>query len=95
MKPGSLSEEAIKSLQAPDKGNSITYFAGAIVQGARLRVASGFGSRLPVIAPSSSTIACADVNTASQLAHGRIGLRSRLFEKLATYASALTGAKTR
>src|SRR6476660_5839281 len=44
MKPGSLSEEAIKQLQAPAKGNSITYFAGATVQGAK--APRGFGVRV-------------------------------------------------
>jgi hypothetical protein len=32
MKPGNLSEETIKRLRAPAKGNSITYFAGAIMR---------------------------------------------------------------
>jgi integrase len=44
MKPGSLSEEAVKQLQAPAKGNSITYFAGATVQGAK--APRGFGVRV-------------------------------------------------
>src|SRR5438105_401650 len=30
MKPASLSEETIKRLQVPTKGNSVTYFAGAM-----------------------------------------------------------------
>ncbi|MEO6842114.1 MAG: Arm DNA-binding domain-containing protein [Bradyrhizobium sp.] len=44
MKPASLSEETIKRLQAPDKGNSITYFAGATIQGAK--APRGFGVRV-------------------------------------------------
>src|SRR5258706_13461595 len=41
---GSLSEETIKRLRAPAKGNSITYFAGATIQGAK--VPRGFGVRV-------------------------------------------------
>jgi integrase len=44
MKPGSLSEETIKRLRAPTKGNSITYFAGATIQGAK--APRGFGVRV-------------------------------------------------
>ncbi|WP_024520973.1 site-specific integrase [Bradyrhizobium sp. Tv2a-2] len=44
MKPESLSEETIKRLQTPAKGNSITYFAGATVQGAK--APRGFGVRV-------------------------------------------------
>ena len=44
MKPGNLSEETIKRLRAPAKGNSITYFAGAIIQGAK--APRGFGVRV-------------------------------------------------
>src|SRR6266513_1729550 len=44
MKPVSLSEETIKRLQAPAKGNSITYFAGATIQGAK--APRGFGVRV-------------------------------------------------
>src|ERR1700720_3386859 len=44
MKPGSLSEETIKRLQAPAKGNSVTYFAGATIQGAK--APRGFGVRV-------------------------------------------------
>jgi integrase len=44
MKSVSLSEETIKSLQAPARGNSITYFAGASVQGAK--APRGFGVRV-------------------------------------------------
>ncbi|MBR1275623.1 site-specific integrase [Bradyrhizobium sp. AUGA SZCCT0283] len=44
MAPGNLSEETIKRLQAPAKGNSITYFAGATVQGAK--APRGFGVRV-------------------------------------------------
>src|SRR6266404_7540670 len=44
MKPGSLSEETIKGLRTPAKGNSITYFAGATIQGAK--VPRGFGVRV-------------------------------------------------
>jgi hypothetical protein len=36
-----LSEETIKRLQIPVKGNSITYFAGATIQGAK--APRGFG----------------------------------------------------
>src|SRR3984893_19098360 len=44
MKAGSLSEETIKELRAPAKGNSITYFAGATIQGAK--APRGFGVRV-------------------------------------------------
>src|SRR5450631_3354215 len=44
MKSVSLSEETIKRLQAPARGNSITYFAGATVQGAK--APRGFGVRV-------------------------------------------------
>jgi integrase len=44
MKAGSLSEDTIRQLRAPDKGNSITYFAGATIQGAK--VPRGFGVRV-------------------------------------------------
>jgi integrase len=43
-KPLSLSEETIKRLSAPAKGNSITYFAGATIQGAK--APRGFGVRV-------------------------------------------------
>jgi integrase len=44
MKAGSLTEETIKGLRAPAKGNSITYFAGATIQGAK--APRGFGVRV-------------------------------------------------
>src|SRR6266403_5917182 len=44
MKPASLSEDTIKRLQVPAKGNSITYFAGATIQGAK--APRGFGVRV-------------------------------------------------
>src|SRR5580692_12069056 len=44
MKTGSLSEETIKELRAPAKGNSITYFAGATIQGTK--APRGFGVRV-------------------------------------------------
>jgi integrase len=44
MKPASLSEETIKRLQVPAKGNSVTYFAGAMIQGAK--APRGFGVRV-------------------------------------------------
>ena len=44
MTSGNLSEETIKRLPAPSKGNSITYFAGATVQGAK--APRGFGIRV-------------------------------------------------
>jgi hypothetical protein len=44
MKPASLSEEAIKQLRPPAKCNSITYFAGATIQGAK--APRGFGVRV-------------------------------------------------
>ena len=49
MKPKSLSEETIKRLRAPAKGNSITYFAGATVQGAK--APRGFGVRVTSSGP--------------------------------------------
>jgi integrase len=44
MKARSLSEETIKGLPTPAKGNSITYFAGATIQGAK--APRGFGVRV-------------------------------------------------
>src|SRR5258708_40368234 len=44
MKAGSLSEETVKGLRTAAKGNSITYFAGATIQGAK--VPRGFGVRV-------------------------------------------------
>jgi hypothetical protein len=44
MKVGSLGEESIKRLRAPAKGNSVTYFAGATIQGAK--APRGFGVRV-------------------------------------------------
>jgi integrase len=44
MKPRNLSEQTIKGLPAPAKGNSITYFAGATIQGAK--APRGFGVRV-------------------------------------------------
>jgi integrase len=44
MKAASLNEETIKGLRTPEKGNSITYFAGATVQGAK--APRGFGVRV-------------------------------------------------
>src|SRR5258705_10999028 len=44
MTPGNLSEETIKRLQVPANGNSITYFAGATIQGAK--APRGFGVRV-------------------------------------------------
>src|ERR1700681_2624222 len=44
MKPEKLSEETIKRLPVPSAGNSITYFAGAMIQGAK--APRGFGVRV-------------------------------------------------
>jgi len=44
MKAGNLNEESIKRLPAPAKGNSVTYFAGATIQGAK--APRGFGVRV-------------------------------------------------
>src|SRR4051795_1139213 len=44
MTPISLSEDTIKRLRAPVRGNSITYFAGATIQGAK--APRGFGVRV-------------------------------------------------
>src|SRR6266446_2761747 len=44
MTHGKLSEETIKRLRPPAKGNSITYFAGSIIQGAK--APRGFGVRV-------------------------------------------------
>ncbi|SHL47476.1 tyrosine-type recombinase/integrase [Bradyrhizobium lablabi] len=44
MDPGNLSEETIKRLRPPAKGNSITYFAGSTIQGAK--APRGFGVRV-------------------------------------------------
>src|ERR1700683_4968788 len=44
MAPGKLSEETIKRLPVPETGNRVTYFAGAIIQGAK--APRGFGVRV-------------------------------------------------
>lgn len=44
MKPLRLSEKTIKQLPAPAKGNSVVYFAGAVIQGAK--APRGFGVRV-------------------------------------------------
>src|SRR5207248_7741097 len=41
---GNLSEETVKRLPPPARGNSITYFAGAMIQGAK--APRGFGVRV-------------------------------------------------
>ena len=44
MKPQRLSEETIKQLPVPAKGNSVVYFVGAVIQGAK--APRGFGVRV-------------------------------------------------
>src|SRR5262249_11682397 len=44
MTHGKLSEETVKRLPVPDKGNRVTYFAGATIQGAN--APRGFGVRV-------------------------------------------------
>src|SRR5881392_4442530 len=44
MTHGKLSEETVKRLPVPDTGNRVTYFAGAMVQGAK--APRGFGVRV-------------------------------------------------
>src|SRR5262249_36128140 len=44
MTHGKLSEETVKRLPIPDKGNRVTYFAGATLQGAK--APRGFGVRV-------------------------------------------------
>src|SRR3974390_179636 len=44
MRPLRLNEEVIKQLNVPAAGNKVTYFAGAVVQGAR--APRGFGVRV-------------------------------------------------
>lgn len=44
MTNGNLNEEAVKRLPVPTKGNRITYFAGAVIQGAK--APRGFGVRV-------------------------------------------------
>jgi len=44
MTHGKLSEETVKRLPVPDKGNRVTYFAGATIQGAK--APRGFGVRV-------------------------------------------------
>src|SRR5215467_6969632 len=44
MTHASLNEEALRRLPGPSKGNPITYFAGAMVQGAK--APRGFGVRV-------------------------------------------------
>jgi hypothetical protein len=41
---GKLSEETIKRLPVPETGNRVTYFAGAMIQGAK--APRGFGVRI-------------------------------------------------
>jgi integrase len=44
MAPGKLNEETVKQLPVPAKGNCVTYFAGATIQGAK--APRGFGVRV-------------------------------------------------
>jgi hypothetical protein len=44
MAPEKLNEETVRQLPAPGKGNRVTYFAGAMVQGAK--APRGFGVRV-------------------------------------------------
>ena len=44
MTSGKLNEEAVKRLPVPTKGNRVTYFAGAVIQGAK--APRGFGVRV-------------------------------------------------
>ena len=44
MAPEKLNEETVKQLPVPGKGNRVTYFAGAMVQGAK--APRGFGVRV-------------------------------------------------
>ncbi len=44
MTSGKLNEETVKRLQVPAKGNRVTYFAGAVIQGAK--APRGFGVRV-------------------------------------------------
>ena len=44
MTSGKLNEETVKRLPVPTKGNRVTYFAGAIIQGAK--APRGFGVRV-------------------------------------------------
>src|SRR5215468_2641173 len=44
MTHGKLSEETVKQLPVPGKGNRVTYFAGATIQGAK--APRGFGVRV-------------------------------------------------
>ncbi|MFY9892565.1 MAG: Arm DNA-binding domain-containing protein, partial [Xanthobacteraceae bacterium] len=44
MTEGKLSQETVKRLPAPTKGNRVTYFAGAVIQGAK--APRGFGVRV-------------------------------------------------
>ena len=78
MKPGNLSEETIKRLPAPAKGNPVTYFAGAMIQGPKPLAVSVFASPQLALALSSSTTGYADANIASQLAlAGLVGTQGR------------------
>jgi hypothetical protein len=44
MAPGKLNEEIVKQLPVPAKGNRVTYFPGAMIQGAK--APRGFGVRV-------------------------------------------------
>jgi hypothetical protein len=94
MKTGSLGEETIKRLLTPAKGNSITYFAGATIQGAK--APRGFGIR---VTASGARAFILNYRLRGRehrftMAHGRIGRHSGRSEKLAVCASASTAAKT-
>ena len=47
MTGGKLSQETVKRLPAPTKGNRVTYFAGAVIQGAK--APRGFGVRVTAV----------------------------------------------
>ena len=56
MTSGKLSEETVKRLPVPTKGNRVTYFAGAMIQGAK--APRGFGVRVTAagVTPLDHTI---------------------------------------
>ena len=95
MTHGKLSEETVKRLPVPDKGNRVTYFAGATIQGAK--APRGFGVRVTAAGARAFVLnyRLRVANTGSQSEHGPIGPRSKPSGKPEIYASASIGAKTR
>ena len=90
-----LSEETVKRLPVPPKGNRVSYFAGAIIQGAK--APRGFGVRVTAAGARSFVLnyPCAAANIASLSVLGQIGQRSKPYARRAICANALIVGRIR